>query len=197
MKHETPNMADTQASNGQLTVKQKVEKDPASSLKNIGTCIHNPLTDKYVGRGHYNKLKRDGIELCQLERNSWINEFDGTLTVEEFLNQPHIQMLTNSKHSPLVEPATGEEYDDQKIAEMQDDMKEGLKSSHLSLAETVIGQAKHIDELNKELNQMHVENRQMLVYLETLQTKTEVLSKTSADLFSEFNKMLDVDWDNQ
>jgi hypothetical protein len=37
---------------------------------------------------------------------------------------------------------------------------------------------------------MHVENRQFLVYLETLHAKAEILSKTSTDLFSEFNKML-------
>jgi len=198
----TPNMADTKASNGELTIRHKVEqkqsftkdpasRDPASSLKNIGTAIHNPLTDKYVGRKHYNKLKREGIELCQLERNSWINEFDGTLTIDEFLNQPHVRMHKNKVS--LVEPSTEEELDAQEITELKAEMKEALKSNHLSLLKTTVGQAKQIDELNKELNQMHIENRQLLNYLDKLHTKTGLLSKTATDLFSTFSEMLEKD----
>jgi hypothetical protein len=187
----TPNMADTKASNGQLTVKHKAEKDPASSLKNIGTAIYNPLTDKYVGRSHYNKLRREGIELCQLERNSWINEFDGTLTMDEFLNQPHVRMLKDKVS--LVEPATEEELDAQEITKLKAEMKEALKSNHLSLLKTTVGQANQIDELNKELNQMHVDNRQLLSYLDKLYTKAEVLSKTATDLCSIFSGMLNKD----
>ena len=193
----TPNMADTKASNGEFTIRHKVEqkqsftKDPASSLKNIGTAIYNPLTDKYVGRGHYNKLKREGIELCQLERNSWINEFDGTLTMYEFLNQPHVRRLKDKVS--LVETATEDELDVQEITEIQDEMKEALKSNHLSLLKTTVGQTKQIDELNKELNQMHLENRQLLNYLEKLYTKAGLLSKTATDLCSIFSGMLEKD----
>jgi len=193
MKHETPNMADTQASNGQLTVKHKAEKDPASNLKNIGTHIYNPLTDKYIGKGHYSKLKREGIELSQLERNSWIDGFDGTLTVKEFLNQPHIQMLTNSKHNPLVEPATGEEYDAQKMVEIQADMKEALKVNHLSLIQTTVGQAQQIDELTRALNLECLVSQQLRHEFEKIRETSLTLSRMADNLVRSCDKVLGLD----
>jgi len=162
MKHQTPSMADTLASNGELTLKKKESKDSKSSINNIGTGIWNPLTQKYVGKGHYGKLKRDGIELCQLERNSWINGFNGTLTEEEFLNQPHIKMLCESKNTPLVVP----------VAEVEH-----------NLESTIITQAKQMDEMTRALGLANSEVRH-------LKHEFEILKESALELQQISNKII-------
>ena len=166
----TPTMANTKASNGELTLKMPMDSE--SSLKNIGTRIWNPLTQKYVGRGHYNKLKRDGIELCQLNQNSWITEFHGTLTEEDFLSQPHIQMLTNNKHTPLVEPATEEEH---------------------NLESTIVTQATQMDELTKELNLERLTSQQLRHEFEKLRESALKTSRMADDLVKSCDKVLGLD----
>ena len=175
MKHQTPNMAtptmaDTKASNGELTLRMPVDSE--SSLKNIGTRIWNPLTEKYIARSHYNKLKRDGIELCQLKANGWITEFNGMLTDEEFLNQPHIVMLTANKKPPLVQPATEEEQ---------------------SLESTIVTQATQMDELVKDLNHARLESQQLTHEFEKMRESALKTSRMADDLVKICDQVLGLD----
>ena len=175
----TPTMADTKASNGELTLRMPV--DSKTSIRNIGTGIWNPLTGKLIGRGHYSKMKREGIDLCQLERNNWIDEFHGTLTDEEFLNQPHIQMLTQDKRTPLVEP----------ITELEQKIKNTLFDQNLE--STIVTQASQMDELTKELNAERLTSQQLRHEFEKMRESSHHLSRMADKLVRSCDRILGLD----
>ena len=160
MKHATPNMADTLASNGELSIRKPSVNKP--DLKDIGSAIWIPMSKRNVGYAHYTNLKREGIDLSQLERNCWIDGFDGTLSDDEFLAQHNIA----KKPMPKFTPASEEEY---------------VESTSTDYTSTIVTQAKQIDELTKDINLANTENARLLHELERLrETSIQVSRKVDS-----------------
>jgi hypothetical protein len=136
MKHSTPSMADTLASNGEYTLRNIEKKKP------IGADIYNPITNRMISESHFKKLKKDGIDLSQLKRNCWIEGFDGTMSDEEFLNQDHIRAHMG-KTAPTILPATSSDV------------------STIDHHSTIITQAHQMDDLTKKLNTANTEIEQL------------------------------------
>ena len=136
MKHSTPSMADTLASNGEYTLRNTEKKKP------MGSEIHNPITNRMVSISHFRKLKKDGIDLSQLKRNCWIDGFDVKMSDEEFLNQDHIRAHMG-RTAPTILPATSADV------------------SNIDHHSTIITQAHQMDDLTKKLNTANTEIEQL------------------------------------
>ena len=198
--NNTHNMANTPASNGQLTLatgkkkitRRKRKADPCA-LTNQEKSIWNPLTGRYIGHQHYYRLKsKFKIDLSQLDRNNWITTFHGRMEDDDFLNQPHVQdyLHRNTEtpegqlarddgrtiHDPDFRKNIG--LDAFETAEILKEMKKeqckdvtnhtapATTSIHLtsdeespeyeSLMRTCINQAKMIDRLQAEVQQLEL-----------------------------------------
>jgi len=81
----TPAMATNTTANGS----RKGRMPNPRALNNIGAAIFNPITQKEVAFCRYYAMKKDGIHLDELERNSWIDhpDFNGTLSTLEWMDK--------------------------------------------------------------------------------------------------------------
>tara|TARA_Y100001938_G_scaffold26242_1_gene35209 strand:+ start:2763 stop:3383 length:621 start_codon:yes stop_codon:yes gene_type:complete len=200
-KKNTHTMADTPSSNGSLVmpvVEKKSEKDDPNSIKNIGKAIYNPFTGRYIASEQYANILRDtGCDLADLERNNHITGFNGTMSEEDFLSQPHVRKYLTStqgkkKHIPfsvapyMLSPSLEEE----EVTVTSNSLEE--------LRRIVESQASIIDDLEAELRKEKNKARQLThdmetmyyVHIRTAQSKIDVMSKIIGQHIEEEDDLL-------